>query len=79
MHSYQWTANDTVLKLTPAWPFAAGYAFMALLFFSAQWITEESSDCERDSELEPEAAPKARAQVATEHVVEKSATKSAVM
>jgi AGZA family xanthine/uracil permease-like MFS transporter len=40
MHSYQWTASDTVLKLTPAWPFAAGYAVMALIFFSAQWTTE---------------------------------------
>ncbi len=40
MHSYQWTVDDTVLKLTPAWPFAAGYAVMALIFFSAQWTTE---------------------------------------
>ncbi len=39
MHSYQWTASDTVLKLTPAWPFAAGYAVMALIFFSARWTT----------------------------------------
>jgi hypothetical protein len=35
MHSYQWTAGDTVLRLTPAWPFAAGYAVMALVFFTA--------------------------------------------
>jgi AGZA family xanthine/uracil permease-like MFS transporter len=41
MHSYQWTLGDTALKLAPAWPFVAGYAGMALLFFSAQWITEE--------------------------------------
>jgi adenine/guanine/hypoxanthine permease len=41
MHSYQWTASDTVLKLTPAWPFAAGYAVMAAVFFSAQWTTIE--------------------------------------
>jgi len=40
MHSYQWTPDDTVLKLTPAWPFAAGYAVMALTFFCAQWTTE---------------------------------------
>jgi AGZA family xanthine/uracil permease-like MFS transporter len=46
MHSYQWTANDTVLRLAPAWPFAAGYAFMALLFFSAQWTTEEGGEHE---------------------------------
>lgn len=41
MHSYQWTPDDTVLKLEPAWPFAAGYAVMALLFFCAQWTTEK--------------------------------------
>ena len=41
MHSYQWTPDDTVLKLTPAWPFAAGYAVMALLFFCARWTTEK--------------------------------------
>jgi AGZA family xanthine/uracil permease-like MFS transporter len=44
MHSYQWTPDDTVLKLTPAWPFAAGYAVMAILFFSAQWITEKAGE-----------------------------------
>jgi AGZA family xanthine/uracil permease-like MFS transporter len=41
MHSYQWTADDTVLKLTPAWPFAGGYAIVALIFFTASWTTEE--------------------------------------
>ena len=40
MHSYQWTADDTILKLAPAWPFAIGYGVMAALFFSARWITE---------------------------------------
>ena len=40
MHSYQWTPSDTVLKLAPAWPFATGYAVMALVFFTAQWTTE---------------------------------------
>jgi len=40
MHSYQWTPADTVLKLSPAWPFAAAYAAMALLFLAAPWITE---------------------------------------
>lgn len=40
MHSYQWTAGDTVLKLAPAWPFAIAYAGMALLFLTAQWTTE---------------------------------------
>jgi AGZA family xanthine/uracil permease-like MFS transporter len=42
MHSYQWTTNDTVLKLAPAWPFAIGYGVMAALFLSAQWITEDA-------------------------------------
>jgi adenine/guanine/hypoxanthine permease len=40
MHSYQWTTDDTVLRLTPAWPFALAYAVMAAVFFAAQWITE---------------------------------------
>jgi AGZA family xanthine/uracil permease-like MFS transporter len=44
MHSYQWTADDTVLRLGPAWPFAAGYAVMALVFFTAQWTTEEGGE-----------------------------------
>jgi AGZA family xanthine/uracil permease-like MFS transporter len=44
MHSYQWTADDTVLRLAPAWPFAAGYAVMAVVFFSARWLTEPNSD-----------------------------------
>jgi AGZA family xanthine/uracil permease-like MFS transporter len=39
MHSYQWTPADTVLKLAPAWPFVAGYAVMALVFFTARWTT----------------------------------------
>ena len=44
MHSYQWTADDTVLKLAPAWPFAVGYAIMALLFFTAKWTTGEGAE-----------------------------------
>ena len=40
MHSYQWTVGDTVLKLSPAWPFAAAYAAMAVLFLTARWTTE---------------------------------------
>src|SRR4249919_1755963 len=28
MHSYQWTDADTVLRLTPAWPFAIAYGVM---------------------------------------------------
>jgi len=44
MHSYQWTFGDTALRLAPAWPFVAGYAGMSLLFFTAQWTTEEGGD-----------------------------------
>ncbi|HZP31899.1 MAG TPA: hypothetical protein VFB23_00955 [Candidatus Acidoferrales bacterium] len=79
MHSYQWTANDTVLKLTPAWPFAAGYAFMAVLFFSAQWITEEGGERQPESERENEAAAAAatRARFSGEQAAEKGATKGA--
>ena len=44
MHSYQWTFGDTALRLAPAWPYVAGYAGMALIFFSAAWITEEGGD-----------------------------------
>jgi adenine/guanine/hypoxanthine permease len=40
MHSYQWTDADTVLKLSPAWPFAIAYAVMAVILFSARWTTE---------------------------------------
>ena len=32
------------LKLAPAWPFVIGYAGMAVLFFAAQWITEEGGE-----------------------------------
>ena len=42
MHSYQWTDADTVLKLSPAWPFAIGYAVMAAVFFTARWTTESN-------------------------------------
>jgi adenine/guanine/hypoxanthine permease len=43
MHSYQWTADDTALRLAPAWPFAIGYLAMAVLFLAARWTTEEGS------------------------------------
>jgi len=44
MHSYEWTYGDTALKLTPAWPYVIGYAGMSLLFFTAQWTTEEGGE-----------------------------------
>jgi AGZA family xanthine/uracil permease-like MFS transporter len=43
MHAYQWTADDTVLQLRPAWPFVAGYAAMAVVFFTAPWTTEQDA------------------------------------
>lgn len=42
MHSYQWTIGDTALKLAPAWPFAIGYAVIAIIFVTARWTTEDS-------------------------------------
>jgi AGZA family xanthine/uracil permease-like MFS transporter len=41
MHSYAWTPADTVVSLTPAWPWVAGYLVMAAVFFVAPWITVE--------------------------------------
>lgn len=38
MHSYQFAAGDTVLSLSPAWPWAAGYACMGLVFVAAKWL-----------------------------------------
>jgi len=47
MHSYRWAPADTVLSLTPAWPWAAGYTVMAVVFAAARWFTvpnPESAD-----------------------------------
>jgi AGZA family xanthine/uracil permease-like MFS transporter len=41
MHSYAWTPADTVVSLTPAWPWAIGYLVMAGVFFVAPWVTVE--------------------------------------
>jgi AGZA family xanthine/uracil permease-like MFS transporter len=41
MHSYGFTHGDAALALRPAWPWAAGYAAMAVLFLVAPAITEE--------------------------------------
>ncbi|MEM6291491.1 MAG: NCS2 family permease [Myxococcota bacterium] len=40
MHGYGFTPADTVINLAPAWPWAAGYAIMALAFLSARFVTE---------------------------------------
>jgi adenine/guanine/hypoxanthine permease len=42
MHSYRFTPGDTVVALTPAWPWAAGYAVMGLVFYAARWTTSPS-------------------------------------
>ena len=39
MHAYRFTPADTVVSLTPAWPFALGYAVMAACFLSARYLT----------------------------------------
>jgi AGZA family xanthine/uracil permease-like MFS transporter len=43
MHSYRWVMDDTVLNLTPAWPFVIAYSAMAILFFVAPWVTEPAT------------------------------------
>lgn len=44
MHSYRFTPQDTVVDLAPAWPWAIGYAIMALCLLAAQWVTEPDDD-----------------------------------
>jgi AGZA family xanthine/uracil permease-like MFS transporter len=44
MHSYRWSEGDTVVSLTPAWRWAAGYAIMGAVFFVAPWITEPGEE-----------------------------------
>jgi AGZA family xanthine/uracil permease-like MFS transporter len=40
VHSWQLTPQDAVMALRPAWPFVAGYGFVAALLLLAPWITE---------------------------------------
>ena len=40
VHAYQYTASDTAMRLSPAWPHALGYAAMAALCFLAPVVTE---------------------------------------
>lgn len=42
MHSYVWTPADTVLSLSPAWPFVQGYFLMGLVFIVAPLVTTRS-------------------------------------
>jgi AGZA family xanthine/uracil permease-like MFS transporter len=43
MHSYQWTFGDAAVSLSPAVPWAIGYALMGALLVIAPWITEEGN------------------------------------
>lgn len=54
MHAYRFTASDTALSLSPAWPWAAGYAVMALAFLLARWVTEPEPAVEVRVGLDPE-------------------------
>ena len=61
MHSYQWTDADTVLKLSPAWPFAIAYAVMAPSSSRpagplSQTTGTRGFDCRREESLSPHAA-----------------------
>jgi AGZA family xanthine/uracil permease-like MFS transporter len=40
MHSWKLTPQDAVMSLRPAWPYVAGYAFVAGLLLVAPWITQ---------------------------------------
>ncbi|MGE0641374.1 MAG: NCS2 family permease [Thermoanaerobaculia bacterium] len=40
LHSYRFTASDTVVALAPAWPWVAGYLAVAAVFVLARWVTE---------------------------------------
>lgn len=51
MHSYRWTQSDVVLSMTPAWPWAAGYAMMGCVFFLARWLCTARDDENGDSEV----------------------------
>ena len=53
MHSYRFTPGDTVLSLTPAWPWAAGYALMAVTFVTARWTTRPWPDAGKGSTTPP--------------------------
>jgi AGZA family xanthine/uracil permease-like MFS transporter len=50
MHSYRWTAVDTVASLTPAWRWAAGYGVMAACFWLAPWMVRVSPEAEGPEE-----------------------------
>jgi AGZA family xanthine/uracil permease-like MFS transporter len=42
IHRYRFTPGDTALELGPGWPWATGYACMAVCFVAANWLTVPS-------------------------------------
>jgi AGZA family xanthine/uracil permease-like MFS transporter len=44
IHSYRYTASDTVMHLAPAWPWAIGYAAMAVLFLACRSLAPPPGD-----------------------------------
>ncbi|HVP69577.1 MAG TPA: hypothetical protein VMT17_20170 [Anaeromyxobacteraceae bacterium] len=40
VHSFAYAPEDVVMRLAPAWPYAAGWAFVALLLVAAPLVTE---------------------------------------
>jgi AGZA family xanthine/uracil permease-like MFS transporter len=44
MHAYRFTPADTVLDLTPAWPWAIGYAIVSLCLLAARFVTQPHED-----------------------------------
>ena len=50
MHSYRWTSGDTIVSLTPAWPWVAGYVLMGAIFFLARWLTVPQEDIGKSGE-----------------------------
>lgn len=53
MHSYRFAASDTVLSLSPAWPWVLGYAAMGLVFLAARWLTVAEAEGEADENQPP--------------------------
>ena len=46
VHSYRWTASDTVISLAPAWAWAIGYLTVAGILLTAKWLTKETEGAE---------------------------------
>jgi AGZA family xanthine/uracil permease-like MFS transporter len=44
MHGYAFTPSDTVGRVAPALPWAAGYGLAGLVFIAAKWITVPGGD-----------------------------------